>query len=88
MDTKDDVGAGSSWRELADITLRVRDMWRLIPARLKVTLGGALVIMSLGGAANTLIPLYLGKLVDSVNHVPVPMQESAPLRAQPPCHGT
>ncbi len=86
MDAKDDVGAETSWRELAAIMLRVRDMWRLIPARLKVTLGVALVIMSLGGAANTMIPLSLGKLVDSVNHAPVPMQESAAIGDQASKH--
>src|SRR5262245_42650229 len=55
------------YRELATITLRLRDMWRMIPVRLKFTLVGAVLLMALGGAANTLIPIYLGKLVDSVN---------------------
>lgn len=53
------------------IAYRVSQMWKLIPTRQKVTLGIAGGIIFLGGAANTAIPLLLGKLVDTVAAMPI-----------------
>ena len=66
----------SFYREMAAIAARLRDMWRLIPARLKWTLSAAVLLMALSGVANTLIPVFLGKLVDSVKAGPARVDDS------------
>ena len=59
--------AGEFWREMRNIAQLGRQMWRLIPPARKLALGGALLVMSVASAANTAIPLCLGRLVDAVN---------------------
>ena len=54
-------------QEIAAVSRQAREVWRLIPGRHKMSLAGALAIMSLASGANTAIPLCLGKLIDSVN---------------------
>ena len=53
--------------ELRIMARRGRQAWGLIPVRHRLALGGAVLIMSVASAANTAIPLYLGKLVNAVN---------------------
>src|SRR3954468_19140471 len=55
------------WRELLGIARLGRQVWGLVPWSHRCALGGAVLVMILGSAASTAIPLYLGKLVDSVN---------------------
>lgn len=55
------------WRELSNIARRSRQAWGLVPGSQKLTLGVAFVVMTGSSAANTAIPLYLGRLVDSVS---------------------
>ncbi|HZZ70661.1 MAG TPA: ABC transporter ATP-binding protein [Pirellulales bacterium] len=57
------------WREIWNICLRGRQLWKLIPRRQRWTLLGAVGLMILGGISNTAIPLILGKLVDTVQHL-------------------
>ena len=71
MPTAEPVKPTSFWRECAAILSRARQMWGLIPARQRWTLGGGVVLMALGGASNTAIPLLLGKLVDTASDAPV-----------------
>jgi ATP-binding cassette subfamily B protein len=54
--------------ELAVIFRRARQVWRLVPRRHKWGFGGALALMAFSGACNTALPLFLGKLVDAVQH--------------------
>ncbi|MDR3621260.1 MAG: ABC transporter ATP-binding protein [Paludisphaera borealis] len=54
-------------RELGQIRRRGRQVWRLVPWRHRCALGFALVVMCLASAAGTAIPIYLGKLFESVN---------------------
>ena len=53
-------------RELRTIGKRGRKVWRLVPRRHKLALGGAAVLMALVSACNTTIPVCLGKLVDGM----------------------
>src|SRR5258708_6203115 len=55
-------------QEIWMILRRARDLWGMIPPRPRWTLIAAVVLMALGGAANTANPLLLGRLVDSVRH--------------------
>ena len=59
--------AGGFWRELRVIVRRSREAWGLGAWPQKLALGAAFVVMSVSSAANTAIPLFLGKLVESVN---------------------
>lgn len=45
---------------------RGRQVWRLIPRRHKLSLGGAALIMGVSSAANTAVALLLGRLVDQI----------------------
>jgi ATP-binding cassette, subfamily B, bacterial len=45
---------------------RGRQVWRLIPRRYKLSLGGAALIMAISSAANTAVALLLGRLVDEI----------------------
>ncbi|MCE9607518.1 MAG: ABC transporter ATP-binding protein/permease [Planctomycetia bacterium] len=63
--------------EFRTIAYRVRQMWKLIPQRQKLTLGAAGGIIFLGGAANTAIPLLLGALVDTVEAMPIAARNAA-----------
>src|SRR4051812_5586379 len=55
------------WQELQNIVKRCGQTWQLVPRSQRWALGGAVLIMGITSAANTTIPLALGKLVDSVN---------------------
>ena len=55
------------WRELRNIARRSGEAWRLVPRGQKLALASAVAVMSVSSAANTAIPLFLGKLVESVN---------------------
>jgi ATP-binding cassette subfamily B protein len=54
-------------QELVTISRQASEVWRLIPWRHKLSLAGALGIMSLASGANTAIPVCLGKLIAAVN---------------------
>jgi ATP-binding cassette subfamily B protein len=54
-------------QELATIGRQASEVWRLIPRRHKMSLAGALAIMSLASGANTAIALCVGRLIDAVN---------------------
>lgn len=54
-------------QEVRLIYRRGRQVWRLVPRRHKLALAGAAVLMAVTSAANTGIPLLLGRLVDQVN---------------------
>ena len=51
--------------ELRLISRRGRQVWRLVPIRYKLWLGGAGLIMAAVSLCNTAIPLLLGKLLDA-----------------------
>jgi ATP-binding cassette subfamily B protein len=55
------------WCELRIMASRGRRAWSLVPIRHRWALAGAVVVMGFGSAASTAIPVYLGRLVDSVN---------------------
>jgi ATP-binding cassette subfamily B protein len=54
-------------QELGTIARRGRHVWRLVPWRQRLGLFGAVLVMSLASAANTAIPVCLGRLVDAVD---------------------
>ncbi|MBX6313078.1 MAG: ABC transporter ATP-binding protein [Isosphaeraceae bacterium] len=54
-------------QELHEVARRGRQVWRLVPPLQRWALAGAVVIMGVASAANTAIPLYLGRLVNQVN---------------------
>jgi ATP-binding cassette subfamily B protein len=56
-------------KELVQIRNRGRQVWRLVPARHRWSLAGALAVMCLASAGNTAVAVLLGKLVDSVDPV-------------------
>jgi ATP-binding cassette subfamily B protein len=57
------------WRSFRLILRRGRQVWRLVPLRHKVALGAAAIIMAVASAANTVIPLLLGTLVDQLQRL-------------------
>ena len=75
-------GIRGIWRELRQIGMSGRQVWRLVPWRHRWALCGALLVMCLASAGNTAVYIFLGRLVDSVN--PARNQglppECAPLR--------
>src|SRR4051794_37796194 len=58
--------AKSFGREMLTIWIRGRQMWQLIPIRQRWMLAGAVALMALGSVSNTVIPVLLGNLVDTV----------------------
>ena len=52
--------------ELRSLRRHGRQVWRLVPRRYKWSLGGAAIVMAATSLCSTLVPLLLGKLVDSV----------------------
>ncbi len=62
--------ADASWkkysRELLSILRNARNLWRLTSAVQKWTLSASILLMVIGGMANTAVPLLLGRLVDTV----------------------
>jgi ATP-binding cassette subfamily B protein len=60
--------AGKGFRlELRRIGKRGRQVWQLVPWSQKCALGAAVAVMCVSSGASTAIPLFLGRLVDSVN---------------------
>jgi ATP-binding cassette, subfamily B, bacterial len=59
--------AGGIRHEVATILGQTREVWRVIPLRYRLSLAGAVVIMSLSSAANTAIALCMGNLINVVN---------------------
>src|SRR3954470_5533072 len=55
------------WRELRSIVKRCCQTWQLVPRSQRLALGGAVLVMGITSAANTVLPLALGRLVDAVN---------------------
>jgi ATP-binding cassette subfamily B protein len=55
----------SEWRS---VMRRVRRIWPLVPAEERSALGFATFIMALTSGANTAVALFLGRLVDHVQH--------------------
>src|SRR5215831_5522858 len=53
-------------RELHLIVRRGRQVWKLVPLRHKLALGGAALLMAVTSIANTAMPLLLGSLVDRI----------------------
>ena len=68
--------SGGIRHELATIVRQSREVWRLIPWRHRLSLAGAVGIMSVASAANTAIALCLGKLVDVVDPQRNPTQSA------------
>ncbi|HEX8200078.1 MAG TPA: ABC transporter ATP-binding protein [Isosphaeraceae bacterium] len=62
-----DGSATSLWGELRGIARMGPRVWGLVPRPQKWALLGAVAVMGITSTANTAIPVYLGKLVDSVN---------------------
>ena len=58
---------GGIRHELATIVRQSREVWRLIPWRHRLSLAGAVGIMSVASAANTAIALCMGNLINVVN---------------------
>jgi ATP-binding cassette subfamily B protein len=67
MAQKQDRSSRSFRRELRLIGQRGQQVWRIVPWPQRLPLVGAVLLMGAASAANTAIPLYLGRLVDSVN---------------------
>jgi len=53
-------------RELRELLLTGKRVWRIIARRHRWALIGAVLVMALGGVANTALPLLSGQLVDRV----------------------
>jgi ATP-binding cassette subfamily B protein len=53
-------------QELRELALTARHVWRMVPRVQRWSLVGAVLVMSLGGAANTALPLLSGRIVDRV----------------------
>jgi ATP-binding cassette subfamily B protein len=67
-----DKQANQGWRLTQELLLILRrglQVWGLVPARHKLALGGAALLMALTSAANTAIPLLLGMLVDQLERM-------------------
>ena len=71
--------SGGIRHEIVTIVRQSREVWRLIPWRYRLSLAGAVGIMSIASAANTAIPLCLGKLIDVVDPQTNPTQSVAAL---------
>ena len=71
--------SGGIRKEVVTILRQSREVWRLIPWRYRLSLAGAVGIMSVASAANTAIPLCLGKLIDVVDPQSNPTQSVASL---------
>jgi ATP-binding cassette subfamily B protein len=67
MAQKQDRSSRSFRQELRFIGRQGQQVWRLVPWPQRLALGGAVLIMGVASAANTAIPLCLGRLVDAVN---------------------
>ena len=74
--------SGGIRHELATIVRQSREVWRLIPWRHRLSLAGAVGIMSVASAANTAIALCMGKLIDVVD----PQSKSHPVAGRADSH--
>jgi ATP-binding cassette, subfamily B, bacterial len=66
MPTKVPPSLAAFGRELRDLFLTGKRVWRTIARRHRWALLGAVLVMAFGGVANTALPLLSGKLVDRV----------------------
>jgi ATP-binding cassette subfamily B protein len=66
MPTKSPPGLARFGREVRELVLTTRRVWKTIARRHRWALLGAVGIMVLGGAANTALPLLSGRIVDRV----------------------
>ena len=66
MGPKSDTSPDGFRQELRNIARRGWQVWQLVPARQKLSLGGAALVMAVTSAACTAIPVCLGRLVDAV----------------------
>ena len=53
------------WREVRNIFRRGRDVWRLVPAGQKRSLGLAVLVMAAAALASTAIPKVMGQLFNA-----------------------
>src|SRR5579885_2984089 len=53
-------------RELGELARTARRVWRMVPRVQRWSLIGAVCIMSVGGMANTALPILSGRIVDRV----------------------
>ena len=60
-------GVKGIWRELRQIRRSGKQVWRLVPWRHRLALGGALLIMCLASGGNTAVLIWLGQLVNSLD---------------------
>ncbi len=67
MAQREDRPLKGIWLELQTIAVRGREVWRLVSGRHRWALAGAVLVMGLGSAAGTAIPLLLGTVVNAVN---------------------
>ena len=61
-----DPGLARFGREVRELVLTTRRVWKTIARRHRWALLGAVGVMVLGGAANTALPLLSGRIVDRV----------------------
>ena len=66
MRSQSSEGRNSFWGELALLRDRGFQVWHTIPRRLRWSLGGAALLMTLASASGVLVPLLIGKLIDGV----------------------
>jgi ATP-binding cassette subfamily B protein len=59
-------GAQRMAKEMALLAHRMREVWNLVPRQRKFALGGASILMMLTSASNTVVAIFLGRLVDSI----------------------
>src|SRR5436309_1276453 len=53
-------------QEIRELGRTARRVWRMVPPKHRLSLIGAVCVMSLGGVANTALPLLSGRIVDRV----------------------
>lgn len=70
MKTESAEGPESFWAELIVIARRMKQVWNLLPRLQRWSLTFAVVLMFAGGAFNTIIPVLLGQMVDTVKGTP------------------
>ena len=71
--------SGGIRREIVMIIRQSREVWRLIPWRYRLSLAGAVGIMSIASAANMAIALCMGQLVNVVDPQRNPTESQATL---------
>ena len=71
--------SGGIRHEIATIIRQSREVWRLIPWRYRLSLAGAVGIMSIASAANMAIALCMGQLVNVVDPQRNPTESQATL---------